>query len=265
MKIKQEKTLDDFRYMEQLELKYYSEEHVTPYREAYLWHLSNPKTGFVLEDRDTIVAFTDILPLKRDIVDKILCGTYNDKYLTADDMVPMEGLKAGDAVDLLLSCILVDEEYRDTDALKKLLNAHLDYYREFAGKGIRIDAVITSNVTREGERFSERMGFERVVTSDHQTAIYRTSFQEFDLRVRKMRPRLERLIFEHEKNLLLQSAGSRNVEIRDFTIDCLNRDTVVACYTVFQENGEKDGVADSSPRTSFWIREDGSWKPHSRS
>jgi len=47
MNIKSEKTLDDFIYMEQLELKYYSKEHVTPYEEAYLWHLSNPKTGFV--------------------------------------------------------------------------------------------------------------------------------------------------------------------------------------------------------------------------
>jgi hypothetical protein len=35
MRIKRELTLEDFKYMEQLELKYYSEEHVTPFEEAY--------------------------------------------------------------------------------------------------------------------------------------------------------------------------------------------------------------------------------------
>ena len=69
MRIKEQKTQDDFRYMEQLELKYYSEEHVTPWEEAYRWHLANPKTGFVLEDGGRIAGFSDILPLDRALTD----------------------------------------------------------------------------------------------------------------------------------------------------------------------------------------------------
>ena len=76
-------------------------------------------------------------------------------------------------MNLLLSCVLVDEEYRKTDALKILLDAHLNYYRSFEDRGIRIGNVITSNVTEAGERFSERMGFERVGRSEHQTMLYR--------------------------------------------------------------------------------------------
>lgn len=186
MNIKSEKTLDDFIYMEQLELKYYSEEHVTPYREAYLWHLSNPKTGFVLEDNGRIAAFTDILPIKKAVFDQIISGTYNDKYLTSDDLVSMDSLKEGDTVNLLLSCVLVDEYYRGTDALKILLNAHLDYYRGYTDRGISIETVLTSNVTEAGERFSERMGFDRIGRSDHQSTLYQTSFQKFDERVRRI-------------------------------------------------------------------------------
>ena len=95
MNIKHEKTPDDFIYMEQLELKYYSEEHVTPHEEAYLWHLANPNNGFVLEDGGRIAAFTDILPVKREIFDRIAAGEFNDKYLTVEDLVVMEGLKSG--------------------------------------------------------------------------------------------------------------------------------------------------------------------------
>lgn len=191
MNIKSEKTLDDFIYMEHLELKYYSKEHVTPYEEAYLWHLSNPKTGFVLEDSGRIAAFTDILPVKQEIFDQIKCGTYNDKYLTSDDLIDMEKLKEGDSVNLLLSCVLVDDDYRGTDALKILLDAHLDYYQGYADRGITIGTVLTSNVTEAGERFSERMGFERIGRSEHQTTLYQTSFRQFDERVKQLKPRLK--------------------------------------------------------------------------
>lgn len=187
MNIKSVKTLEDFIYMEQLELKYYSKEHVTPHQEAYLWHLSNPKTGFVLEDEGRIVAFSDILPVKQKIFEQILAGNFNDKDLTAKDLVSMEALKPGECLNLLLSCILVDDDYRRTDALFILLNAHLDYYRDFMNRGIRIDTVITSNVTTAGERFSERMGFDLVGRSKHETTIYKTSFQQFDDRVKGMR------------------------------------------------------------------------------
>lgn len=191
MNIKKEKTMNDFIYMEQLELKYYSEEHVTPHEEAYLWHLSNPKTGFVLEDDGKIAAFSDILPLKQEIIDQIVRGTYNDKYLTPGDIILMDELKAGDSVNLLLSCVLVDDDYRGTDALKILLNAHLDYYRDYVDRGIQIDTVVTSNVTKAGERFSERMGFERIGTSEHQTALYRISFRDFDQQVKRMKAKVE--------------------------------------------------------------------------
>lgn len=194
MNIKKEKTPDDFIYMEQLELKYYSAEHVTPWKEAYLWHLSNPNTGFVLEDNGRIAAFTDILPVKQHIYEGIVSGTCNDKYLTADDLVDMEALQEGDTVNLLLSCVLVDDDYRKTDALQILLTAHLDYYMNYSDKGILIESVITSNVTEAGERFSEKMGFERIGKSEHETMLYLTSFRQFYERVKSMNTKSESLI-----------------------------------------------------------------------
>lgn len=186
MNIKNELAMEDFIYMEQMEKKYYSEEYITPYEEAYQWYLSNPNGGAVLEDDGVIVGFTDVLPVKEEIFDRMIKGTFNDKYLTTEDLVSMEKLREGNSVNLLLSCILVEKEYRKTDALRMLLNATMDYYRSFTERGICIDSIATSNVTEAGVRFSERMGFERIGSSDHQTVLFRTSFREFDEQVRKM-------------------------------------------------------------------------------
>lgn len=295
MNIKRDKALKDFIEMEQLELKYYSEEHVTPHEEAYLWHQSNPNTGFVLEDNGRIAAFTDILPVKREIFDRIAAGTFNDKYLVAEDLVAMEDLKAEDEVNLLLSCVLVDEEYRETDALKILLSAHLEYYRSFADREIMIGDVVTSNVTVAGERFSERMGFERIGRSEHGTALYRTSFRKLYERVAQMKPKLEARLLQLEKNLLdpefcrsidnlngclatdftefgqsgtvydretairlLLRGDNRSMEIEDFSIHCLGSHIAVAHYTAVAK-GETEI---RSLRTSIWAKEEGRWKLH---
>jgi hypothetical protein len=293
MNIKTDKTPEDFQHMEQMELEYYSEKFITPWKEAYLWNLSNPKTGYVLEDCGRIVAFTDILPVRQEVFDGIVNGSFDDKYLTENDLVKIEELKAGDCVNLLLACILVDEDYRETDALKTLLNAHMDYYRSFAGLGIQIETVVTSNVTRAGERFSERMGFDRIGRSGHDTTLFRTSFRQFDERIRAMKPRLEGKLLQYEKNLLdpifcsgagnlegciakefmeygqsgtvygrdaviryLSAAKWRNIEIQDFSLCCLNRDAAEVHYIAF----EKGETIRESLRTSIWIREDGLWK-----
>jgi hypothetical protein len=185
MKIKNEKTMEDFIEMEKLELRYYAEEHVTPHEEAYLWHLENPQTGMVLEDQGKIIAFMDLLPVKQNVFEGIKSGIFNDKYLTTDDMVKMDQLNPGDRINLLLSCVVVEESYRKTEALDMLLKAHLNYYLSYVEKGIVIDSVITSNVTKQGEKFSEKMGFRRLGISEHKTVIYLISFFDFTVRIKK--------------------------------------------------------------------------------
>lgn len=186
MKIRYDLTLDDFKYMAEMELKYYSDEFITPYEESYQWHLLYPHTGSVLEDERRIVGFTDILPLKQEVLDRVTEGSFNDKYLTSEDFISMEDLKAGDTINLFLCCLVIEKEYRKTDALKLLLNENLDYFRDLEKQGIIIDTVITSNVTESGVRFSRRMGFEWVMTSEHNTEIFRINWREFDERIRAM-------------------------------------------------------------------------------
>lgn len=172
-------TIENFIEMEKLELKYYNEEHVTPHEEAYKWHLEFSNSDVALEDKGKIIAFMDMMPIKDLIFEQIKEGHFNDKYLTTEHIVKMENLEEGDTVNLLLSCVVVDEEYRRTDALKILLTTYLHYYLSFTKRGVNIEHIITSNVTEHGERFSEKLGFRRIGLSDHDTALYLIPFDDF--------------------------------------------------------------------------------------
>jgi hypothetical protein len=179
MNIKEKKTLQDFILMEKLELKYYSEEHITPHKEAYEWYLAFPMTDVALEENGKIVAFMDIIPIKDDIFNKIKKGRLNDKYLTTEDMIDLAQLKAGETVNLLLSCIVVDEAYRKTNAIKIMIKEHLKNFQSYIDKGIIFDSIITSNVTKQGEKFSSGMGFSRVGSSGHNSVLYISKFDKF--------------------------------------------------------------------------------------
>lgn len=298
MRIKKNKVLKDFIDMEQMELNYYSEDHVTPHEEAYQWHLSNPHTDMAVEDGGKIVAFSDIIPLKPSVYERILAGNFNDKYLTAEDMMKTETLKKGDVVNLLLSCIVVREEYRKTEALKLLLNHHLDYYRELIRNGVRIDWVLTSNVTEGGERFSERMGFERVGRTSHGSTLFHIRFSELDQRVMSMKSRLEELLIRNERNLLdrefcrdrcrieqllsddfieygqsgtvchkkdtvgaLYDGKDRSIEISGFEVKSLGTHTAMVHYTAHElEACSEQNFDAASLRTSIWRFEEDEWR-----
>ena len=298
MRIKKNKVWKDFIDMEQMELAYYSEDHVTPYEEAYQWYLANPGLDMAVEDSGKIVAFSDIIPLKPAVYERVLERSFNDKYLTAEDMLQMEALKKGDVVNLLLSCIVVQEEYRKTEALKLLLNHHLDYYREFIRNGISVDWVLTSNVTEAGERFSERMGFERLGRTSHGSTLFRIRFSELDQRVMSMKSRLEVLLLRNERNLLdrefcrdrcrieqlladdfteygqsgtvyhkkdtidvLYNGRISNIEIRGFEVKTLGTHTAMVHYIAHEQAaGFEQSIGAASLRTSIWRFEEDAWK-----
>jgi len=183
MRIHSKKTIEDYKKMEVMELKYYDAEHVTPYTESFEWAQYCPESDVMLMDKDRIVGFMDILPIKKTVFEGIKEGCFNDKYLTTADIARKQDLKAGAHVDLLLSCVVIEEEYRKTDALAMLLLAHLKYFMTFLEEGITIDFVVTSNVTDEGIHFSQKMGFQKVCHSDHGTEIYLIPFCDFKKRI----------------------------------------------------------------------------------
>lgn len=171
MRIKDTYDLDDFMQMEILEKKYYNEEFITPYRESYSWYLKYPYSIRAVEHFSKILGFMNLFPVADYIHNEIQGGTYNDKYLTVDDIVDISTYK-GEEINLFLSCVAIDESARKLGVLDVLLMSYVEYYKGLEAQGIKIGKISTDNVTLSGELFSQKIGFNKLTDSDHGSKIY---------------------------------------------------------------------------------------------
>ncbi|MDF2681849.1 MAG: hypothetical protein K0R47_3039 [Brevibacillus sp.] len=187
MNIKSCLTIQDFIQMEQLEKKYYGEEHITPYAESYEWFVQRPHSILALEEDNRIIGFMNLFPVKQDIYEQIENGTYNDKYLTYREIIPVES-EPVTSMHLFLSCVVIDDHFRKSDALTMLLGSYIDYYETFQRKGVRMERIVGDAVTADGERFLNKIGLKRYCASNHDSTIYRGTYEEFVKAVTKMKP-----------------------------------------------------------------------------
>lgn len=171
MRIKETLELEDFKQMELLEQRYYDEDFITPYIESYNWYKKFPFSIRAIEYCDRVVGFMNLFPVDDYIFDKILSGKYNDRFLTVDGLVDPSDFK-GHELNLFLSCIVIDESVRKLGALDLLLKSYVEYYNYIEEQGINIGKIATDNVTISGERFSKKIGFNKLTDSDHGSKIY---------------------------------------------------------------------------------------------
>lgn len=171
--------------MEQLEKKYYGEEHITPYAESYEWYVQRPHSILALEEDNRIIGFMNLFPVKPDVYEQIANGTYNDKYLTYKEIVPIER-EPVTSMHLVLSCIVIDGQFRKSPALSMLLSGYLEYYETFRRRGVRMEGIVGDAVTADGERFFTKIGLKRHGASDHDSTIYRGTYDQFFNAVSKM-------------------------------------------------------------------------------
>lgn len=209
MDFKKTFTLDDYRQMYELEKKFYDESHITPYEEAYRWHLKFPNHCRAMEEHGCIIGFVDLFPVKADVFQQLLRGNFNDRDLKEDDLADPEwtdsertgsertgsewanqertDIQPVGTLYMFLSCLVVEKNYRHTDVLKRLLLSHIEYYHRYMERGWKIDQIITDNVTKDGERFSERMGFQRVAESDHSSSVFLKPYGSFVTAVQNLK------------------------------------------------------------------------------
>lgn len=164
--------------MEQLEKRYYGEEHITPYAESYEWYVQRPHSILALEEDNLIIGFMNLFPVQPDIYEQITNGTYNDKYLTYKEIISVES-EPVTSMNLFLSCIVIDDRFRKSPALTMLLGSYVEYYETFRRKGVRMEWIVGDAVTADGERFFDRIGLKRHCVSNHYSTIFRGTYHEF--------------------------------------------------------------------------------------
>ncbi len=164
----------DFEDMAALERRFYDDEFITPAAESYAWYRAYPAS--VVAARSTeggkVVGFVNLFPVRCEVGEALLAGTFNDAGLTVGDIA---GLDEAGAV-LFFCCAVLDEAYRGQGLLRQLVATAVEPYRDAVG---RIDFVVADTVTPHGARLMERFGLEFVCTSDHDSRIYRAPLRSF--------------------------------------------------------------------------------------
>lgn len=186
MEIKDKLNIADFKEMQAMEKQYYNSDYIADYKDAFDWYENFSFTTMAIEDQGKIIGFLDLFPVKESIFYSLKKGMYNDKNLKTEDIVDIGKIKDMMDIkkikdvqyDLFLCCIVIDKAYRKTDAVKLLLKTYMNFYQSFSTQGISFDEVITDNVTIEGERFSEKLGFKKLLKSDHGSVVYGHKFKD---------------------------------------------------------------------------------------
>ena len=165
-----------FEQMAQLERLYYGEEYITPPAEAFAWYRRYPYTVLAAADADKVVGFVNLFPVKSFIYEALRAGRFNDHFLTSDGVEDI-CTAADTPLHMFLCCIVVHAAYRAQGLTRLLLQKAVAQY---APVRHRCTEVVTDNVTVDGESFSRRYGFRLLCRSDHGSAVYVQSWQDFE-------------------------------------------------------------------------------------
>ena len=165
----------DFAAMFRLERQYYSEEYITPQREALEWYRRFPYTVFAAKDEERIAGFVNMFPVREEVFDALRRGAFNDSGLRAEDIVDVRSNGTA-RLNMFLSCIAVARAYRGRGITKLLLSHAVEYYKPYSE---RCALIVADTVTDEGSAFAEKYGFEAVCTSDHASMIYIKPYSDF--------------------------------------------------------------------------------------
>ncbi|GEB32168.1 MULTISPECIES: GNAT family N-acetyltransferase [Brevibacillus] len=177
MKKQEQLQLEHFRQMEQLELAYYDAEFITPYEESYNWYRYRPDSIVAMEDDGRIVAFMNLLPVKKHIYEQIAAGRFNDSLMTTADIDDPK--LPGESAHYYLSCVVVADAYRKSGALPIMLRHYLDVLDEVERSGTRVHSIIIDTLTAAGNRFARRLGMTLLCESDHDSHVYECSYATF--------------------------------------------------------------------------------------
>jgi hypothetical protein len=129
-----------------------------PTYEAWLHY--NPDSNFIVRDQGRLVAFMQVLPVKRETIKRWLKGEVREWEIGADDVLPYE---AGSSVECIITSIAttsdVDVWQRHRYAAR-LMRGFLHFLNDLAGQGITIPIFYAASAMPDGISILRRAKFE---------------------------------------------------------------------------------------------------------
>lgn len=170
-------TIDDFIKMEKIDHQYFPDENVSPAEEAYKWYLADANSCVVVKDESNVVAYVNILSLKKEVYDKVKYNEMNESQILVSDL---ELDKEKYFNYLYFSTIAIDNSHRDISTLRQLINITSKKIIEIINQGAEIKEVMADCSTSAGQKTTQRfLKLKPFLKTSHNSMIHILSGNEF--------------------------------------------------------------------------------------
>ena len=169
-------SFEDFEKMEAIDHQYFPDENISPALEAYKWYLADPNSCVVIKEDNVVVAYINILSLKKDVYEKVKNDVLNESEIVMEDL---ELKKEKYFNFLYFSVIAIDQNHRNVRTLKKLLDTTKSHIKNII-KDCQLIEVMADCSTKEGKKITERMlKLKPYKNTSHGSVIYVAKGKEF--------------------------------------------------------------------------------------
>lgn len=170
-------TLKDFIRMEEIDHQYFPNENISPAKEAYKWYLADPNSCIFVKDNSNVVAYVNLLSLKKEIYEKVKYNKLNESEILVTDL---ELDKHKYYNYLYFSCIAIDKEHRNIQTLKKLIQITSQKILEIENMGYEIKEVMADCSTPQGIKITQKfLKLKPFKKTDHGSTIHIETGKEF--------------------------------------------------------------------------------------
>jgi len=170
-------SFEDFIKMEEIDHQYFPDENVSPADEAYKWYLADPNSCVVVKDNSNVIAYVNILSLKKEIYDKVKHNKMNESQILFSDL---ELNKDKYFNYLYFSTIAIDENHRDIHTLRQLIDITSKKIIEIVNQGCEIKEVMADCSTPQGQKITQRfLKLKPFMKTSHNSMIHILSGDEF--------------------------------------------------------------------------------------
>ena len=170
-------TFEDFIKMEEIDHQYFPDENVSPADEAYKWYLADSNSCVVVKENSNVVAYVNILSLKKEVYDKVKHNEMNESQILVTDL---ELDKDKYFNYLYFSTIAIDKNHRDIQTLRELIDITSKKIIEIINQGCEIKEVMADCSTPEGEKITQKfLHLMPFMKTSHNSMIHVLSGNEF--------------------------------------------------------------------------------------
>lgn len=170
-------TYEDFVKMEEIDHQYFPDENVSPALEAYKWYLADTNSCIVVKDNLNVVAYVNILSLKKEVYEKVKYNEMNESQILVSDL---ELNKDKYFNYLYFSTIAIDKKHRDIQTLRKLIDITSKKIIEIVSQGSKIIEVMADCSTPQGQKITQRfLKLKPFMKTSHNSVIHISSGHEF--------------------------------------------------------------------------------------